>query len=304
MQLRHHIPGSTCESAEFVSLLTRTVGVPNVTTNARCAWAAAKANHTSWRHIWDISAETLRHRYTGSGMVVLDFECDLHLSLPHTYMLDQYQISESNSRLLCHFVHWKFDILGFVCVLSIHVLSFQLRTVFRHDQLNWFRKHTCVWEVSQQQQCLKALYFYAPRDSISVSLSNLWWIWVSFKLLQASHTFTYLNILILAYTYLFVRMHTYTYSCMLMRTHTYSSLLPLLTCFNLLHSLGLCVDEIGIVEAILFVLMILFLISFLIMWLSSYQKLKENDGAGSSKIYDFLTMIGMIIHILIHLLIH
>ena len=89
-----------------------------------------------------------------------------------------------------------------------------------------------------------------------------------------------------------------------MHTHTYSSLLPLLTCFNLLHSLGLCVDEIGIVEAMLFVLMILFLISFLIMWLSSYQKLKENDGAGSSKIYDFLTMIGMIIHTLIRLLIH
>ena len=39
--------------------------------------------------------------------------------------------------------------------------------------------------------------------------------------------------------------------------------------------------------------MILFLISFLIMLLSSYQKLKENDGAGSQKIYDFITMLGI-----------
>ena len=65
------------------------------------------------------------------------------------------------------------------------------------------------------------------------------------------------------------------------------------TCFFFHIISGLIVDEIGIVEAILFVLMILFLISFLIMWLSSYQKLKENDGAGSHKIYDFVKMIGI-----------
>ena len=66
-------------------------------------------------------------------------------------------------------------------------------------------------------------------------------------------------------------------------------------CYLSIHLIvsGLVVDEIGVIEAILFVLMILFLISFLIMWLSSYQKLKENDGAGSQKIYDFFVMIGI-----------
>ena len=66
-------------------------------------------------------------------------------------------------------------------------------------------------------------------------------------------------------------------------------------CYLSIHLIvsGLVVDEIGVIEAILFVLMILFLISFLIMWLSSYQKLKENDGAGSQKIYDFITMLGI-----------